>query len=93
VIEGGQLIAVAGVFAILILVLLTLRSKGLATINIGSKAAHSGRRLQVLERVSLSPSHALHLVRFDENLVLLASSPAGCSVVMESGHKPNEGGR
>ena len=39
------------------------------------------RRMEHLERLSLGPQHALHLVRLGEHLVLVAASPAGCTLV------------
>jgi flagellar biogenesis protein FliO len=36
------------------------------------------RRLEVIERVSLGPQHALHLVRAGDRLVLIATAPASC---------------
>lgn len=39
------------------------------------------RRLESLERISLTAQHALHLVRLDDRLVLVASAPTGCSIL------------
>ena len=39
------------------------------------------RRLECLERLPLAPQHTLHLVRMGDTALLLASTPAGCSVV------------
>ena len=39
------------------------------------------KRLQALERVALTPQHALHLVRVDDRVVVVASAPGGCSVL------------
>jgi len=74
-----QMAAVAVVLLLLGATLWVLRRRGIASVSLCSKAR--GRRIQCLERVSLSPQHALHLVRVDENELLLASSPSGCSLV------------
>jgi hypothetical protein len=39
------------------------------------------RRLEVLERVSLGPQHALHLVRAGDRIVLVATAPNGCQLL------------
>lgn len=39
------------------------------------------RRLEVLERVALSPQHALHLVRVAERTVLIATAPTSCTLL------------
>ena len=41
----------------------------------------AARRLECLERLPLSPQHTLHLVRVGDTALLLASTPAGCTVV------------
>jgi flagellar biogenesis protein FliO len=41
----------------------------------------SPRALECLERLPLAPQHTLHLVRLGDTALLLASTPAGCSVV------------
>jgi len=39
------------------------------------------RRLEVLERVSLTPQHALLLVRVSDRTVLIATAPSSCTVL------------
>jgi flagellar biogenesis protein FliO len=41
------------------------------------------RRMQVVERLPLTPQHSLHLVRIDGRLLVVASGPGGCSVLEE----------
>jgi flagellar biosynthetic protein FliO len=74
-----QMAAVAVVLLLLGATLWVLRRRGLAGMALGSRAA--ARRMQCLERLSLSPQHTLHLVRVGESELLLASSPSGCSLV------------
>jgi flagellar biogenesis protein FliO len=38
-------------------------------------------RMETVERVSLSPQHALHLVRFDGRVLVIATHPSGCTLV------------
>ncbi len=77
-----QVAAVAGVLTLLLATLWWLRRHGFATANLGSLARKPGpRRLECLERVTLGPQQALHLVRLGETALLVATSPAGCSLL------------
>jgi flagellar biosynthetic protein FliO len=74
-----QMAAVAGVLALLVVTLWWLRRRGFAGVRLGRRPA--GRRLECLERLPLSPQHTLHLVRLGDAALLVASSPAGCSLI------------
>ena len=39
------------------------------------------RKLEVMERVSLGPHHALHLVRAGDRIVLIATAPSSCQLI------------
>ena len=39
------------------------------------------RHLEVVERVSLTPQHSLHLVRVDDKHLIVASGPGGCTLL------------
>jgi len=58
-----------------------LRRRGMA--QFAFRAPGTGRRksIQVLERMALTPQHSLHLVRVAERTMLIAASPAGCSIL------------
>ena len=58
-----------------------LRSKGMAQFNLKGMGKSTGRRMQVVERMSLTPQHSLHLVNIGGRSVLIAVSPGGCSVL------------
>ena len=74
-----QMAAVAGVLSLLVAVLWWLRHRGFA---IPALPVRSGaRRLECLERVALGPQQSLHLVRMGGTALLVASSPAGCSLL------------
>ena len=75
----GQVTAVAGVLLLLLGTLWWLKRRGFAMMALPGRAA--GRRLECLERLPLSPQHALHLIRMGETELLVASSPGGCSLV------------
>ncbi len=50
------------------------------------------RRLESLERLALAPQHTLHLVRLGDTMLLLASTPAGCSVLRSIPNDPSRHG-
>jgi flagellar biogenesis protein FliO len=58
--------------------LLLLKKRGGATLRF---PAAGPRRLEVIERVSLGPQHALHLVRTGDRVVLIATAPNSCQVL------------
>jgi len=67
----------AGVVLVLALLggtlMLLKKRRGLQTSQI--------RKLEVMERVSLGPHHALHLVRTGDRCVLIATAPSFCQVL------------
>ncbi|MBI4873292.1 MAG: flagellar biosynthetic protein FliO [Acidobacteria bacterium] len=75
-----QFLAVLAVLGLLGGCLWLLRKKGLANFHAGVRP-HGERRLQVLERLPLSASHSLHLVRFAGRVLLVGISPGGCQLL------------
>lgn len=73
--QGLAAIAVLGLLAVL---LWSLQKRGLARF---AAPAGTSRRMQVVERMPLTAQHALHLVRIEGRLVVVASAPGGCSVL------------
>jgi flagellar biosynthetic protein FliO len=71
--------AVGAVLALLAATLWWLRRRGLAWLLPARKAAR--RRMECLERLPLGPQHTLHLVRLGDRAMLVAASPAGCTLV------------
>ncbi|HZT30577.1 MAG TPA: flagellar biosynthetic protein FliO [Bryobacteraceae bacterium] len=84
--------SLAAVFSVLLLLALALwwlRRRGLA--QFGSPGARTMHRLQLLERLSLTPQHSLLLVRVDGKTVLIALSPSGCCLLEPAwSHGPAE---
>jgi flagellar biogenesis protein FliO len=76
-----QVLAVLFVLGLLGGTLFWLRSKGLARFTGTGFKRSSGRRMQSLERLSLTPQHSLHLVDVSGKVLLIAVSPGGCSVL------------
>jgi len=75
----GQMTAVAGVLTLLIAVLWWLRRRGFA--QVGAIRMSRSRRMERLERLTLSPQHSLHLVRLGDTALVVAASPAGCCLI------------
>jgi flagellar biogenesis protein FliO len=74
-----QIAAVATVLVLLAATLWWLRRRGFAGMPLARRPVR--RRLERLERLPLSPHHTLHLVRLGDAALLVASSPAGCSLI------------
>jgi hypothetical protein len=49
--------------------------------------------MECLERLRLGPQHTLHLVRLGDRAMLVASSPAGCSLVESLSRSELENGQ
>jgi flagellar biosynthetic protein FliO len=77
--------AVVLVLALLVLTVWVLRRKGLANFSAGALLNQRQRRLNVVERLALSPQHSLYLVQMTDQLLLLGSSPAGISLIETAG--------
>jgi len=57
-----------------------LRRKGMAQFALKTSAGKR-KSIQVIERMALTPQHSLHLVRVADRTMLIAASPAGCSIL------------
>ncbi len=75
------ILAVLFVLALLGGTLYWLRAKGLARFSGNGIIRQSSKQMQVLERVSLTPQHSLHLVSIGGRTLLVAVSPGGCTVI------------
>lgn len=58
-----------------------LRSKGVAHFAVKGLNRGGERRMQSLERLALTAQHSLHLVSVEGRTILIAVSPAGCSLL------------
>jgi flagellar biogenesis protein FliO len=76
-----QALSVFLVLALLGGALWWLRSRGMAVFALKASGVGKGRTMKVVERLSLTPQHSLHLVRVDERTFLIAASPGGCSIL------------
>ena len=80
-----QTLAVFFVLALLGGTLYWMRSRGLVRFGVKGIGRASGRRMQCIERLALTPQHSLHLVNVSGKVILIAVSPGGCSVLDGSG--------
>ncbi len=75
-----QFFSVLAVFALLGAALWALRRGGFASL----RARREGRLLKSVERLPLTPQHALHLVKIGGRQVVVATHPQGCALLMET---------
>lgn len=83
-------LAIVLVLSLLVGSLLLLQRKGLARFNV-ALPRNSGRprQMQVLERISLSPQHSLHLVQVREKIYVVGVSPSGCNRIARYAATPS----
>jgi len=78
-----QMLAVLAVFGCLGGSMWWLRRRGLAHFAIGADKKKAGI-LEHVERLPLSATHTLHVVRMADRAILIASWPGGCQAVESS---------
>ena len=79
-----QLLAVFVVLGLLCGSLWLLKRKGWVRTSLRRPARPGQPRLEVLDRLALTPQHSLHLVRLADRTLLVGLSPQGCNL-LESG--------
>ena len=82
-----QVMSILFVLALLGAALWWLRRKGAAQISWGRHRNKPLRSLQLIERLSLTPQHSLHLVRMADRAMVIGVSPTGCSLLDSSDWK------
>lgn len=81
-----QIGAVLLVLSLLGAMLWLLRSRGLVGVgDWGLRKSTAPRRLEVVERIALTGTHSLHVVRFDGRTLLVGVAPQSCSLLGETG--------
>jgi len=73
--------AIVLVLALLAGVLVLMKRRGKATFRLPGVSGTSARRLELVERISLGPQHALHLVRAGGRLLLVGTAPNSCQLL------------
>ena len=69
------------VFALLGGLLWMLKKRGMASLPLMGRRGSAVRRMEVLERVPLTPQHAIHLVRVSGKVVLIGTAPSSCTIL------------
>jgi len=72
------------VLAILGGALFLLKKRGAASFRFPGMSSSGPRRMEVLERVSLGPHHALHMVRLGGRCVVIATAPSACQLLCDA---------
>ncbi|HZQ54360.1 MAG TPA: flagellar biosynthetic protein FliO [Bryobacteraceae bacterium] len=79
-----QLLAIFLVLALLVTTLWLLRRKGLASLNLSLPRRSAGpKEMELIERLTLTAHHSLHLVRVKDRVLLIGLSPSGCNTLTE----------
>lgn len=79
-----QVTMVFVVFAVLGSLLWVLRRKGVASFRFTRKGPGSGKQLEVIERLPLTASHSVHLIRVGNRTLLVGVAPGGCTLLERS---------
>lgn len=74
-------IPVCAVLALLALCLWFFQRKGMVNLRALPGFPSKVRRLEVIERLQLTPQHALCLVRINKRTILIGTAPAGCHLL------------
>ena len=76
------MLVVLAVLGGLIGLLWLLRRKGVAQMRLPSRKRSAARKLELLERMPLSATHSLHLVRAGDTVLLVGLSPSSCQMLI-----------
>jgi flagellar biogenesis protein FliO len=88
-----QLLSILFVLGLLAAALWWLRQKG--GVRITGRAGRNGRQRHVVlvERVSLTPQHSLHLIHVADRALLVGTGPSGCGLIEALAWKDLQAGR
>jgi flagellar biosynthetic protein FliO len=76
-----QIAMVLAVFALLGGLLWLLKKRGIASLPVVRRRVSGARQMEVLERVPLTPQHAVHLVRVSGKVILIGTAPSSCTIL------------
>ena len=80
-----QMISLVLVFSLLAAALWVLRRGGAATFRARWwRRPRRDKTIEPMERLALTPQHALHLVRIDGRVLVVATYPQGCALLTET---------
>jgi flagellar biogenesis protein FliO len=84
-----QFFGVLLVLATLIVLLVWAKRRGFARWN-GLRMAREEPMIRIVERVSLTPQHTLHVLAVGERRLLVTSSPGSCQLITELPPQPED---
>ncbi len=77
--ELAEQIAMAALVLLLLCgTLWALRRRGTVSFTLPGVSPGKERRMQVMERLSLTPTHSLHLVKVADRILLIGVAPNAC---------------
>jgi flagellar biosynthetic protein FliO len=79
-----QFVIVLAVLGLLCTSLWILKRKGWARTGLRRRHDDGQPRLEVIDRLPLTPQHSLHLVRLADRTLLIGLSPSGCNLLESS---------
>ena len=79
-----QFVIVLAVLGLLCGGLWVLKQKGWARTGLRRKREDGQPRLEIIDRLSLTPHHSLHLVRMADRTLLIGLSPSACNLLESS---------
>ena len=79
-----QVFSVLLVFTLLGAALWAVRRSGAASLRNWRRPAGQRRSIESVERLTLTPQHALHLVRIGGRELVVATHPQGCALLTET---------
>ncbi|HUO31241.1 MAG TPA: flagellar biosynthetic protein FliO [Bryobacteraceae bacterium] len=80
-----QILAIVLVLGLLGGTLYWLRRVGGARLTVKRPGRASTRQMRSIEQLRLTPQHSLHMVKVGDQILLVALSPGGCSVLRTTG--------
>lgn len=80
-----QLLAVVMVLGILGAGLWVLKRKGFVRTTLRRAPRAGELRLEVLDRLPLTPQHSVHLIKIADRTILVGVSPGGCNLLESTG--------
>jgi flagellar biogenesis protein FliO len=76
-----QIVSIGAVLMLLGAALWWLRGRGMAKFSLPGVRTRGPRRLELVERLTLTPQHSLCLVRLADKAMLIGLSPSQCTLL------------
>ena len=90
--EATALLGIVIVFGLLGLLLYALKRGGMMAFNGGFMSKTSGKReLELIDRLALTPTHSLHMIRAGSRTLLVSVGPQACQYVADLDPATREG--